>query len=259
MSYYRNLIESFSYDTDAQAFFTANSTLTDATTKTAINQFVLDLKSYSLWSLGKYMYLGFLGNSTKCSYNLFNPSAYQLTISSGWTFDTQGMQGNGTSTYCNTGFQPSAEASLDSKSLFIYSQTDVSELSADIGGFDNSAGDMLLPKVGTTLYFGLSRTQWQSVPNTGTTKGLILISRTSSNDSKGYNKASLLGTDTQVSTSNPTTTDRLGCRVNISTNEWFSTRKISIYGRMNGLNATQVSNLNTCINTLLTSLSIPTW
>jgi hypothetical protein len=248
-----------SYDADALAFFTANSTLTDTAQKNAINQFVLDLKANSLWSIGKYMYLGFLGDSTRVKYNLFNPSSNILTLSSGWSFDGQGMKGNGASTYAQTGFIPSVSASLNSKSLFIYSQTDISELSADMGCFDNTSGDMFLPKVGTTLYFGLSRGQWQQIANNGTTKGLQLISRTSSTSSKGYNKTSLLGTDTQVSISNPSNQDYLGCFVNISSPQWHSTRKISIYGRMNGLDATQEANLNTCINTMLTTLSIPTY
>ncbi len=99
------------YDTDAQAFFTVNSTLTDTVQKDAINQFVLDLKSNSLWTLGKYLYLGFLGDSTKVKYNLFSPASNVLTISSGWTYDAQGMQGNGTSAYAQTGFIPNTSAS----------------------------------------------------------------------------------------------------------------------------------------------------
>lgn len=246
-------------DTDAQAFFTANSTLTDATTKTAINQFVLDLKSYSLWTLGKYMYLGFLGNSTKCSYNLFSPSSNQLTFSSGWTFDNQGVKGNGTSTYANTSFIPSSSASLNDKSLFIYSQTDIDELSIDIGSRDAFNKDLIYPKYNGIMSTQLSCNTLQSFSLVGrTSKGLVLSSRTASNVTKLYNKASLLGTDTTIPTSNPTRSDFLG-----SANDGYalypSNRKISIYGRMRGLDATQVTNLNTCINTLLTSLSIPTW
>lgn len=247
-------------DADAQAFFTANSTLTDATTKTAINQFVLDLKSNSLWSLGKYLYLGFLGDSTKVKYNLFAPASNVLTISSGWTFDSQGMQGNGTSAYAQTGFIPNTSASKDSKTLFVYSQTDSSGLLADIGSSSGGAFDIILPKLTGSFYGTLSCNTFQTLTNSGTTQGLQLASRTTSSVTKIYNKTTSLGTDTNSSTIQPTVQDFLGAyNDNNSTIGFYSSRKISIYGRMSGLDATQEANLNTCINTLLTSLSIPTW
>lgn len=249
-------------DTDAQAFFTANSTLTDATTKTAINQFVLDLKSYSLWTLGKYLYLGFLGDSTKVKYNLFNPASNVLTISSGWTFDTQGMQGNGTSAYANTFYQPSAEGlyvNHNNKSLFIYSQSDIDGLKADIGNQgDYGIRDVLLPRWSNLFYGALSYGGNYTTANTNT-QGLFVTSRTASTTTKFYKGSTLLATKTELGDANPTKTDYLGAYNENGTANYFSDRKITLYGRMRGLDATQVTNLNTCINTLLTSLSIPTW
>lgn len=246
-------------DTDAQAFFAANSTLTDTAQKNAINQFVLDLKSNSLWTLGKYLYLGFLGDSTKVKYNLFAPSSNVLTLSSGWTYDTQGMQGNGTSAYAQTGFIANTSASLNDKSLFVYSQTNSDQLGADLGCDNTVSMDILLPKFSGSMYARLSYNGWQTLTNSGTSQGLQLISRTSSTVTKGYNKTTLLGTDTNTSTNQSTVQDFLGAYNGNGSPTWYSSRKISIYGRMTGLNATQEANLNTCINTLLTTLSIPTW
>jgi len=53
------------YDSDAQAFFTANSTLTDLTIKGAINQLYLDWKSYGVFTTIKDCKLLMLGDSTK--------------------------------------------------------------------------------------------------------------------------------------------------------------------------------------------------
>lgn len=266
MSYYQ-LINSMSrggsaYDADAQAFFTANSTLTDVTKKNAINQFVLDLKSNSLWTLGKYMYLGFLGDSTRVKYNLFAPSSNVLTLSSGWTYDTQGMQGNGTSAYANTDYQPSAEGlyvNHNNKSLFIYSQSDIDGVKADIGNQgDYGIRDALFPRYSNLFYGGLSYGGNYSTANTNS-QGLFITSRTASTTTKLYKGSTLLGTKTELGDSNPTKTDYLGAFNENGTANYFSNRKITLYGRMRGLDATQVSNLNTCINTLLTTLSIPTW
>lgn len=247
------------YDTDAQAFFTANSTLTDATTKTAINQFVLDLKSNSLWSLGKYLYLGFLGNSTKCGYNLFNPSN-SLIWSSGWTFDSYGMTGNGSSTYARTGFIANTSATQDSKTLLSYNQSNIDQLGMEIGAVGNvgSYRDWLMCKYDNQIYAPLSHTLYQTKVNLDS-RGLISASRTASNLVTFYKNGSSIGTDTQSSSGQPNLEDYIGCMNNVGSTAWFSSKKITLLGRMDGMNSTQMANLNTCINTLLTSLSIPTW
>jgi hypothetical protein len=258
MSYYHNLIQTGpSYEPEAIAFFVANNTLTDVTTKDAINQFYVNLKFYGIYSLGEYFYLGFLGDSTKVKYNVFDPSN-QLIFSSGWTFDAYGMQGNGTSAYAQTGFISSASAVQDSKTLFVYSQTDSDQLGAEIGCYAGVLGDIFLPKYSGNCYFALSHPQWQTIANSGTTKGLQLITRTAPNVSKLYNKSSLVGTNSSISTGQSSVQDFLGA-FNNGGPQWYSSRKISVYGRMAGLDATQEANLKTCIETLLTSLSIPTW
>lgn len=251
---------SSSFDTDAQAFFTANSTLTDTAQKNAINQFVLDLKSNSLWTLGKYLYLGFLGDSTKVKYNLFNPASNVLTISSGWTFDTQGMKGNGTSAYAQTGFIPSVSASQNNKSLFVYSQENIEGLFNDIGSQSSISlnRDILLPRYAGYFYGGLSINFIESIGNTNST-GLHLQTRISNGDYKFFKGATLLKSPNNPSTGQPDCEDYLGSYNSSGTPTWYSSRKISIYGRMLGLTPTQVANLNTCINTMLTSLSIPTF
>ena len=245
-------------DADAQVFFTANSTLTDTAQKNAINQFVLDLKSNSLWTLGKYLYLGFLGDSTKVKYNLFAPASNVLTISSGWTYDGQGMQGNGTSAYAQTSFSPSVSADVNSKSLFVYSQTDSDSL-YDIGNQgDFGIRDGIVPRYSGSFYGILSYNGLTNVTNANS-QGLFVVSRENSTTIKLYKGSSLLSTITNNSEGNPTVSDYLGAKNSNNSPENYSNRKISIYGRMSGINATQEANLKTCIETLLTTLSIPTW
>jgi hypothetical protein len=251
-----------SYDADAQAFFTAAS-LTDSTQMSAINQFVLDLKSNSLWSLGKYMYLGFLGSASKVKYNLFNPSAYQLTISSGWNYDNQGMQGNGSSAYARTGFIPSGNTDKNSQSIGVYSQTDVDEFAISIGSLDASTSVREYMIIKTSAYANIqlaAKGNYTSTGGVNDSRGFFLISRNSSSSFKMYKRASTILTNTT-----PETTYDLGIEdylnaLNYSgTPLYYSGRKISLYFRFTGLNDTQSTNLNTCINTLLTSLSIPIW
>ena len=61
------------FDADAQAFFdrvtTAGGSLS-ATEKTAVNQLVLDMKSYSIWSKMKAIYPMVGASSAACAQNL---------------------------------------------------------------------------------------------------------------------------------------------------------------------------------------------
>lgn len=247
------------FDADAQSFFTANSTLTDVTTKNAINQFVLDLKTNSLWTLGKYMYLGFLGDSTKVKYNLFAPSSNVLTISSGWTYDSEGMQGNGTSAYAQTGFIPSGNTDKNSQSIGVYSQTNVDELGCEIGSFDGSNREHLFIKFGGISLVNLAASGYYT-PTATTSRGFVLLNRVSQTTINEFIGSSKILNDVATYTTyDITPQDYLSALNNNGTAQYFSTKKNSLYFRFQGLNDTQVANLKTCIETLLTTLSIPTY
>jgi len=89
------------FDADAQAFFTAAS-ITDSTQKSAVNQLVLDLKSYNIWTKIKALYPIVGGSASSHAVNLKTPGTYNLTFATGVTHSSTGMTGNGTSGYANT-------------------------------------------------------------------------------------------------------------------------------------------------------------
>ena len=93
-----------SFDADAQAFFdrvtTAGGTLSN-TEKAAVNTLVLDLKANSLWSAMKAIYPMVGASAAACSQNL-KSSSFTGSFSSGWTFASQGITGNASSTFMNT-------------------------------------------------------------------------------------------------------------------------------------------------------------
>ena len=248
------------YDVDALDYFTRNSTLTDLTQKTAINQFVLDLKSYSLFGLGKYLYLGFLGDSTKFSHNLFS-SSNQLTISSGWTFDSHGAKGNGTSAYAQTSFIPSVSANKDNQSFGVYSQTNIDEGSTDLGSFYSGANGRMhiLLRNGGIAYVQMGATGYDT-PFISDSRGYFLTSRNSASSFTMYKGTSQIVNNTGLATTiNIPTQDYIGALNGDNVAQLFSTRKYSLAFRFTALTQTQSNNLKTCIETLLTSLSIPTW
>jgi len=93
------------FDSDAQAFITAAS-ITNETQKNAVNQLVLNLKSYSLWDKMKVIYPFVGGTATSHKYNLKDPRdlnvAYRLQFNGGWTHNSNGIQGDGNTAYADT-------------------------------------------------------------------------------------------------------------------------------------------------------------
>lgn len=136
-----------SYDSDAEAFFTATG-ITDTGIKDAVNQFVLDLKSYSLWSKMVCLYPFVGGSASTHKYNLVNPSdsdgAFRITFNGSWTHDSNGVTGDGSTTYADTHCDISVHAAVDNISVGVYSRTDSTSSQKSWGvyynGYDSETG-----------------------------------------------------------------------------------------------------------------------
>jgi hypothetical protein len=98
-------------DTDAQAFITATG-ITDNTQKNAINQLVLDLKTYGIWTEMNAIYPFVGGTATAHKFNLKDPrdldATYRLVFAGGWTHSSTGAKPNGTDAYADTKFSAGA-------------------------------------------------------------------------------------------------------------------------------------------------------
>jgi hypothetical protein len=129
----------FAFDADALAFITATA-ISDTTQQLAINQLVLDIKSYgSAWTKLKGIYPIVGGTATTHKYNLKDPrdldAAYRLSFSGGWTHSSTGAKGNGTNTYADTYFNTLTENTQNDLTLGVYSRTNISENSIEIGNY----------------------------------------------------------------------------------------------------------------------------
>jgi hypothetical protein len=93
-----------SVDADALAFFgrvtTAGGTLS-ATEKAAVNTLVVQMKADGTWTPMKAIYPMVGASAAACAQNL-KSSSFTGSFSSGWTFASTGVNGNGTSAYFDT-------------------------------------------------------------------------------------------------------------------------------------------------------------
>ena len=104
------------YDADAQAFFDRVSTAGGSlsiTEKSAVNQLVLDLKSYSIWTKMKAIYPMVGASAAACAQNLVS-SSFTGTFNGGVTYASTGITGNGTSGFMNTTLSPNGNIGLNS-------------------------------------------------------------------------------------------------------------------------------------------------
>ena len=246
-----------SYDADTQAFFTASG-ITDLTQKSAINQFVLDLKNYSLFTKGKFLNFMFLGDSTRCKFNLFNPvnsdSAYRLGFSNGFTFTSQGVQGNGASSYIRTYFTPSSVWSINEGTYGFYSRTNQIRQEADMGAYLSSISGFRRHGPSNKQYYELNTNSWYDVHvNNIRTDGHHCVTRNSSANARGFRNNVKVITNTAPTHSNQTNEIYLS-----SMNVWGapSNKQYSLFYAFDGLTDSQYLDLNTCVQTLMTTLGI---
>ena len=109
------------YDTDAQALFTASGA-TNAAQKLAISNFYTAVKATSgLYAKMKAWYFLFQGSASLNKWNGINPTdsdaAFRLAFNGTVTHGSGGITGNGTTGYANTFFAPSAQWTINSGSF----------------------------------------------------------------------------------------------------------------------------------------------
>ena len=239
------------YDSDAQAFFTANSTLTDTAQKNAINQFVLDLKSNSLWTKVKELHLYFLGDATRNSYNLKNPSIFQRTFSSGWTFSTSGALPDGVSAYSYSGLNVSSVFSANSIAFGVYYNT------LKTGAFTSNgifiAGYNCIYSASNTNYLYWNGAEIAESISDSANNGFQQISRENTTQVFRKIKSNSTTTYTNSYTSIPNAEFYIGKSNGFNT---YESRRMTLSYMSDGLSTTDLDNFNTITNSLMTTLGI---
>lgn len=250
------------YDADAQAYFTANTAITSTADKNAINTFYLGLKSDGIYTKIKAMYLPIWGSAASCKWNLVNPldtdAAFRLTFSTGFTYSSSGITGNGTSAYINTYFNMNGYR--DSNHGIVYVQTN-----QDAGVNEYGAATAVNVSVFTTSVRngGLCYTQ-NHVNNSNVNysntngSGLYVNKRESSTGGfKTFRNGVLKATDTNsIGNQIPYNIYLFARNVADISIIAYSSNKDSFFCFGNGLTDTEVTNISSRINTLMTYFGI---
>lgn len=255
-----NATTSATYDTDAQAFFTAAG-ITDATQKTAVNNLVLSLKSNSLWTpaIALYPFVG--GTSATHAVNLKAPGTNNITWNGTNTHNANGVSCGGTNAdYGNTGLIPSAIFSGNSGMIGVYLRTagtGVVSYMGVIGASSSVAMSNANPNMYGTIGESVSGAQPMTANPAAYTR-FLAISRTGalSSDCQGYRDGTNFGAGGNAFSSMPGTYSiTIGARNNAGTIDTPTTANIAFACVFSGLNSTQIGNLTTAINAYQLALS----
>jgi len=169
MSSYYNILASkkralpLMLDPDAQAFLTATS-ITDENITKAINQLVLDLKNYGIWTKIYWLHPYVGGTEITHRFNLKNPldsnSAFRLGFIGGWTHTSTGALPNGTNAYADTFVAPNSYMNnTDLSSFGYYSRSNTAYASEYVMGSNSgptNAACALIIRRNTNLRQGVA-------------------------------------------------------------------------------------------------------
>ena len=244
-----------SFDSDAQSFMTSAS-ITDSTQQAAVNYLVTDLKSNNLWTKMKAVYPMVGGNATSHSYNLKNPSQFQITWNGGITHSSTGVLFNGTTGYGNTNFNPSSELNISSNFMSQYIRTNNSDTASSMGCFTGVGQAYILNIDGTNV---TSRNTSAVISGSTTTRlGLSATVRTSPSINGLFKNSTKIFTgNTEGGTSYPNYNMFIG-QFNFLGSPYagyYSTNQYAFATIGDGLTDTDASNLYTIIQNYQTILS----
>ena len=256
-------------DPDAVAFLTAAG-ITDGTITSAINNLVVSLKGFGLWTKLKAIYPFVGGTATTHKFNLKDPqdtnAAFRLVFAGGWTHSANGAQPNGTNAYADTFFVPNTHQSITSGHISAYSRTSATSLTTfglSIGASNNST---------QTSYLTIRRNftpssvgvMWGELSNdfvaasNADGKGFYILTRTSSSLLQFFKSGTLLaqtaGAQTQTQVVNFSYYLATINAANSPGVLTYDNKEFAFVSMGDGINTTQSLDLQTAVQAFQTTL-----
>jgi hypothetical protein len=243
-------------DADAQAFITAAS-ITDPTQQSAINQLVVDLKGYGLWTkiYAAYPIVG--GTASSHAVNLKTPGTRNLTFTVGWTHSANGMTPNGAA-YANSNFNPvTVGITKTNFGVSAYSRTNIVQSGCLIGIVSGTSYIDVRPRLSSTIDFLGCYDDSNALGNYLTDSlGLFTASR-SGTTQKFYQGATEKSQRTGfAATADINGTIYIGARNFVGVGiDAYSTKQTAWVAFHEFFDATQMNNYNTAIQAYQTTLN----
>jgi hypothetical protein len=244
-------------NSDAEAFINAAG-ITNPTEQSAIITLVLQLKGAGIWDrmYAIYPFVGGTANSNK--YNLKNPqdtnAAFRLTFNGGWTYNSNGITGNGTNTYAVTHISPVTFDIESFGSIGVYSRTATANKSYDMGAYDVPTSQLaLISRYTNGLFYAGMPLDDQSTITNPDGRGLFTACQNNGFTCTGYKNATQVINRADGFPSGITNPIYIGATYDILANS-SSNKNYAFAFIGNSLNASQVASYYTIIQNFETTL-----
>lgn len=246
------------FDPDAEAFFTRVTTAGGSlnfTEQIAVNQLVLDLKGFSLFTKMIALYPMVGSSAASCAQNL-KSSSFTGTFSGTSTFSSTGVAWDGTTGFMNTGFNPNTFGGRQNNiHLSYYSRTNNTTNAAEMGCVVTG----ITAQLQIFLYFNNSNVDSVMCVPPATaatnTSGFFITTRANASNFQGYRNGTSTYNLTAASSTPLNNTIILGARRLDANAELFTNRESALASIGDSFNATEAANFNTAVTAFQTTLS----
>jgi hypothetical protein len=254
------LIWSYSaFDPDAQLFIT-NAAITEPVQQNAVNNLVLSLKSYGIWSKMKALYPMVGGTAAQHKFNLKNPldtdAAFRLVFNGGWVHSSTGSTPNGVNAWANTYFKSGNNfTSKDNAHISFYSRTDLASAGIEIGADESPSNHALYTKsISNTAIFLLNGGTFPNVA-VANSLGFYTANRNAVNTINAWKNGSKL--NEMASTSAVATGAFMAISAYnnaINAPQYYSAKQAAFASFGDGLTDTEAANYYTAVQAFQTTL-----
>ena len=246
-------------DADAQAFFTASG-LTGATNLTAINNLVVALKGYGIWTKMKAIYPIIGGTAALHKWNLKDPqdtnAAFRLVFSGGMTHSSTGIAFGGVNGFANTFLAPATNLTLNSTHLSYYSRTNVNLTQVEIGCFDNTGAYTIIEARTANISYFLTNTSTIAGIADTNSAAFYIGNRTGASVNNGFRNNVKIFNSAALSTFRPVNNIYIGAANNSSSvAQYFTTKECAFSSIGDGLTDAEAANFYTAVQAYNTTLS----
>lgn len=250
------------FDPDAQAFFTASG-LTGATNLNAVNQLVLDLKGFGIWTKMKAIYPFIGGTAALHKWNLKDPqdldAAFRLVFTGGWTHSATGAKPNGVNAYADTFLTPSTSLLLNNTHISYYSRTQSNGTEVEIGSStsNNSYDDKALLEIRTSniTYYNINGQNIFIGHIDSDSRAFYIGNRTAASVINGWRNSTKVATGTTASTGLSTRSFYIGAFGSQLAGQFYSTKECAFSTIGDGLTDGEAANFYSAVQAYNTTLS----
>ena len=248
-------------DPDAAAFFArvtaAGGTLT-ATEESAVNTLVITMKADGTWTPMKAIYPMVGASAAACAQNL-KSSSFTGTFSSGWTFASTGVTGNGTSTIMETFFNINTEQTAANNYTHGFYSGTIGQPNAtkcSMGALSGaSESDILIKWVDGNSYLLINENTYNNAFANADTHGFYVANRPSTNTTQSWKNGVKVVDVANTPTTKTNFPILIGARNTNGVPNFYDDKRCQFAFMGNGLTDAEQGNLYTAVQAFQTTLS----